>query len=103
MTRAAGTIGVVVVLVASVGFAALNGGARVTLDLGFVTLYRIPVTFVAFGGLLLGMLVMLVAGIHSDLRVRRILRERLREEDLEEKARHDRHQRDLFREDDEEA
>ncbi|MNC96257.1 hypothetical protein D3C83_135850 [compost metagenome] len=44
------------------------------------------------------MVVMLVAGIHSDLKVRRILRERLAEEDREEKERLavDRSQRDLF-------
>jgi hypothetical protein len=43
------------------------------------------------------MVVMLVAGINSDLKVRRILRERLAEEDREEKARAvDRSQHDLF-------
>lgn len=103
MSRAAGAIAVVVVLAVSMAFAALNGGERVTLDLGVATLYRVPVTYVAFGGLLVGMFVLLVAGIRSDLRVRRILRERLREEDREEKARHDRYQQDLFKPDDEDA
>jgi len=78
-------------------FAALNGGQRVTLRLGFATIYQIPLTVVAFGALILGMLVMLVAGIHSDLKVRRILRDRLAAEDLEERARFvDRSQQDLF-------
>ena len=98
MSRWAGTVAVLVVLALSMAFAAVNGGQRVTLRLGLLTLYRVPVTVVAFGALILGMLVMLVASIHSDLRVRRILRERLAEEDRAEKARAeiDRNQRDLF-------
>lgn len=97
MSRFAGPVGVLVVLVISMAFAALNGGQRVTLRLGVVTLYGVPVTAVAFGTLILGMVVMLVAGINSDLKVRRILRERLAEEDREEKARAvDRSQHDLF-------
>ena len=97
MTRYAGAAGVLVVLAFSMAFAALNGGQRVTLRLGFVTFYRVPLTAVAFTALILGMVVMLVAGIHSDLKVRRILRERLAEEDREEKAHLvDRSQQDLF-------
>ncbi len=97
MKGAAGAaIGVIFVLAAAFTFAALNAGNRVTLELGVVTFRRIPVTYVAFGGLLTGMLVMLLAGIRSDLKVRRILRERLREEDREERARTDRYQQDLF-------
>ena len=97
MSRFAGVAGILVVLAVSAVFAALNGGQRVTLRLGFATLYRVPVTAVAFGALILGMVVMLVAGLHSDLKVRRILRERLAEEDAAEKARIvDRSQRDLF-------
>lgn len=96
MTRFAGAAGVLVVLVLSMAFAALNGGQRVTLRLGIATFYRVPLTGIAFGALILGMLVMLVAGIHSDLKVRRILRERLAEEDRQEWARIDHSQRDLF-------
>ncbi|MBW3534636.1 MAG: DUF1049 domain-containing protein [Gemmatimonadetes bacterium] len=98
MSRWAGAAGVLAVLVLSMAFAAFNGGQRVTLRLGFLTLYRVPLTVVAFGALILGMLVMLVASVHTDLRVRRILRERLAEEDREERARAavDRNQRDLF-------
>jgi len=88
--------GAVLVLVVVMGFASLNGGERVTLRLGFTTFYRVPLTVVAFGSLFLGMVVMLVAGLHSDLRVRKILRERLREEAREEQDRVDRLQRDLF-------
>jgi uncharacterized integral membrane protein len=87
MSRVAAVLGVVLVLVLSMGFAALNGGQRVTLRLGVVTLYQVPLTVVAFATLVLGMLVMLAAGIHSDLKVRRILRARLAEEDREERAR----------------
>lgn len=78
-------------------FAQLNSGQRVTLRLGFVTLYAVPLTVIAFGSLLLGMFVMLVAGIRTDLKVRRILRDRLQAEDREERARFvDRDQQDLF-------
>ncbi len=98
MSRLAGAAGVVAVLVLSMAFAAVNGGQRVTLRLGFATFYGVPVTVVAFAALLLGMLVMLVTSIATDLKVRRILRERLAEEDREERARSqvDRTQRDLF-------
>lgn len=98
MSRVLGFLVVVVVLLLSVGFAALNGGQRVTLDLGVVTLYQVPLTVAVFGSIVVGMTVMLVAGIHSDLRVRRILRERLAREDAEERARMfvDRDQHDLF-------
>jgi uncharacterized integral membrane protein len=97
LSRFVGTAGVLVVLAFSMAFAALNGGQRVTLRLGVATFYRVPLTAVAFTALILGMVVMLVAGIHSDLKVRRILRERLAEEDREEKAHLvDRSQQDLF-------
>lgn len=96
MTRFSGAAGVVAVLALSMAFAAMNGGQRVTLRLGLTTLYRVPLTAVVFGALILGMVVMLVAGVHSDLKVRKILRERLVEEALEERARVDRNQRDLF-------
>ena len=93
-------LGFLAVLVASMTFAGLNGGQRVTLRLGFATLYRVPLSVVAFGALILGMVIMLVAGISSDLRVRRILRERLVQEGVEERSRLfvDRHQTSLFEE-----
>lgn len=84
-------------LALAMGFASLNSGQRVTLRLGFVTFYGVPLTVVAFASLLVGMLVMLVAGVRSDLKVRRILRARLEAEDLEERNRFiDRDQQDLF-------
>ncbi len=66
------------------------------MDLGLWTLYGVPLTYVAFGSLFIGMLVMLLAGVHADLKVRRFLRERLEAEDREERQRVDRYQRDLF-------
>ena len=97
MSRLAGAVGVLAVLALSMGFAALNGGQRITLRLGFMTVYGVPLTVVAFGGLVTGMVIMLGAGIHSDLKVRRILRARLAEEDLEEKSWViDQSQQDLF-------
>jgi len=86
-----------VALALALGFASLNSGQRVMLRLGFVTLYGVSLTVVAFGSLLIGMVVMLIAGIHSDLKVRRILRARLQEEALEERARFvDMDQQELF-------
>ena len=99
MSRLAGAAGILAVLALAMGFATLNGGQRVTLRLGVTTLYGVPLTVVAFGGLLTGMVIMLVAGIHSDLKVRRILRDRLAEEDREERSRFiDDDQRELFEE-----
>jgi len=97
VSRLLGGAGILLVVGLSVGFAALNGNQRVTLRLGFATFYGIPLTVVAFGGLLTGMLIMLVAGIHSDLKVRRILRDRLAEEGLKDRDRFvDQSQQDLF-------
>jgi uncharacterized integral membrane protein len=103
VTRYAGALSVLLVLVLVMLFARWNGGERVTVDLGFYTMYYVPLTYVAFAGLFLGMLVMLAAGIHSDLKVRNFLRERLREEDRAERERIDRYQQDLFGPDDEES
>jgi uncharacterized integral membrane protein len=95
--RLVGVFGVILVLVLAMAFASLNGSQRVTLRLGFATFYGVPLTLVAFGGLVLGMVVMLVAGIRSDLKVRRILRERLAQENREEASRFvDRSQQELF-------
>ena len=96
MTRFIGPLGVVSVLVVSILFAALNGAQRVTLNLGVTILYGVPLTLVGFTGLFMGMVVMLVAGVRSDLRVRAVLRQRLEDEDREERAPIDRNQQDLF-------
>ncbi len=97
MSRLLGFVGALAVVAVALAFAALNSGQFVTLHLGFATFYRVSLTTVAFVGLICGMLIMFGAGVRSDLKVRRILRARLREEDEEERARFvDRSQRDLF-------
>jgi uncharacterized integral membrane protein len=99
VSRVTSALGILAVLFLSMGFASLNSGQRVTLRLGFATFYGVPLTVVAFGSLIAGMVIMLVAGIRSDLKVRRILRARLVEEDMEERERFvDRDQQDLFEE-----
>ena len=97
MRRLLGGAGILLVVALAVGFAALNGNQRITLRLGFATYYGVPLTVVTFGGLLVGMLIMLVAGIHSDLKVRRILRDRLAQEGMQDQGRFvDKSQQDLF-------
>ena len=98
MSRFLGILSVLVVVLLAMGFAAGNAGHLVTLNLGILILYRVPVTLVAFGGLLAGMLVMFSTGIYTDLKVRRILRDRLAEESRKEKEQVwvDRNQQDLF-------
>ena len=92
-----GASAVLAAIALALGFALLNSSQRVTLRLGFATAYGVPLTVVAFGSLLIGMFVMLVAGVHADLKVRRILRARLQEEDREERSRFvDRDQQELF-------
>jgi len=97
-------LGIIFVVGLAVWLESLNASETVTLKLGLLTLYDVPITAVAFGGLLVGMVIMLVSSIHSDLKVRRILRDRLTEEDMEEKGRFiDHRQHDLFGKDDEES
>ncbi len=96
MSRIAGPLGVFAVLLLYIVFATLNGSQRVTVDLWLVVFHRVPLTVVAFGGLFTGMLVMLIAGIQSDLKVRAILRQRLEIEDREERALIDLAQQELF-------
>jgi len=104
LSRIIPAIGILLVAGLAVVLQSLNGSETVTLKLGVITLYDVPITAVAFFGLLAGMVIMLVAGIHNDLRVRRILRDRLTEEDSEEKARIiDHRQHDLFGKDEEEG
>lgn len=96
MSRAAAAVGILAVLAGAVGFAFLNGAEHVTLRLGFATFRSVPLPYVVFAALIVGMLVMFAAGIHADLRVRRILVERLAEEDREERAFYDRNQQELW-------
>jgi uncharacterized integral membrane protein len=68
-------VGLTLVVLFAGLFAYLNGGERVTLYLGFTTLYRISLVGLVFASFLLGMTVMFVVGIEHDLRVRRLLRQ----------------------------
>ncbi len=96
MSRFTGAVIVLVVLFLVILFARGNSAEWVPLNLGILTFERVPLTYVAFGSLFVGMLVMLVAGIHADLKVRSFLRDRLEDEDWKERQRVDRSQRDLF-------
>jgi uncharacterized integral membrane protein len=96
MSRFLGVLAVLVVLLLAMGFTAANAGHRVTIDLGLVTLYQVPVTLVAFSGLFVGMVVMFLTGVHTDLKVRKILRDRFAEESAQEQTAIDRNQQDLF-------
>lgn len=58
------------------GFAWLNRGERVAVDVGVATVYRAPFTVVFFLAFLAGMLAMLALGLRHDLRLRRELRAR---------------------------
>lgn len=89
MKRFLGWFGLAVVIVLGVGFAIANAGREVTIDFGLFALYGVPVTFVAFGGMIVGMAIVLVAGINADLKVRRLLRERhMEDRRLPERADH---------------
>lgn len=86
-----------VVAAVALALTTLNSGQSVTLRLGFLTLRGIPVSAVAFGGFVAGMIVILVAGVFSDLRVRRILQARLVEDtEREREAMVDHRQKELF-------
>lgn len=69
MSRFLGWLGLGLVVAGGIGFAIANAGREVTIGLGLFTLYGVPVTFVAFGGMVAGMAVMLGAGINADLKV----------------------------------
>lgn len=71
--RAAALLG----LALAAGLSYLNAGERVTVHLGLLILYRVPVSVLIFGAFLLGMLVMFLVGLRNDLRTRQLLRDRL--------------------------
>jgi hypothetical protein len=98
MSRFFGIFAVAVTLLGAAWFSGLNAGHRVAIDLGLFRFPRVPIVVVAFAGMFIGMVVMLIAGLHTDLRVRTILRERLIAEDREERGFVDRSQTELFEE-----
>lgn len=61
----------VVAAAVAAAFAIANGGERVTVELGFVTLRSVSLPVVVFGAVLLGMLAVLLAGLRADLQNRR--------------------------------
>lgn len=81
MSRFLGVLGILVILVGVMVFARLNGAESATVELGVATFQDVPITFVLFAGLILGMVVMLLAGLHADLKVRRLLRQRLADDE----------------------
>ena len=85
MKRYTGWIALVAVMLLALLFAMGNAGRVVNINLGLFTLSRVPVTFVAFGGMIVGMGVVLAAGINADLKVRRLLRERQEQNSLAER------------------
>ncbi len=67
-------VGLLLLALAAGLFAYLNAGERVSLHLGVAVIYRVPFALVVFTAFLLGMIVMFVAGLRHDARVRRALR-----------------------------
>lgn len=56
------------------GFAVSNGDELVTVELGLITVRRVSLPLVVFVSVLLGMVLVLAAGLRADLRTRRRLR-----------------------------
>lgn len=67
-------LNIVLIVAAATLFAVLNGGERVRLDLGIVTLRSVSLPLVIFSAVLMGMLLVFLAGLRADLRTRRRLR-----------------------------
>lgn len=59
---------------AAAAFAIANGGYRVPVELGIVRFRAVSLPVVVFASVLLGMLLVFVAGLAADLRTRRMLR-----------------------------
>jgi len=82
--RLLGPLGAIALLFIVVVFAIQNDFEKVRVNFGFMSFDRVPVSLLAIVGLIVGMFLMLLVGIESDLKVRAILRERLKEEAKEE-------------------
>ena len=55
-------------------FAVQNGGVRVPIHLGIVTLRSVSLPVVVFGSVVAGMLAVFLAGLRADFKTRRMLR-----------------------------
>ena len=73
--RGGGWLAVAVLALLAAGFAYLNRGEAATLHLGLFTFYQVAVSILVLGSFLLGMIVMFLLGLRTDLRVRRMLRQ----------------------------
>ncbi len=62
-------------VLAAAAFSFLNSRERVTLDVGFTTLYQISLVGLVFGSFLMGMIAMFLFGLRYDRRVRDALRD----------------------------
>ena len=56
-------------------FASFNSGERVALNLGFATIYQLPLVALIFAAFVAGMATMFLLGLRHDLRVRRALQD----------------------------
>lgn len=74
MKTAVRVVNVLLAAGAATAFAAANGGQRVRVELGLVTLRGVSLPVVVFASVLLGMVVVLLVGLRADLRTRRRLR-----------------------------
>lgn len=63
-----------VVAFLAAAFAYQNRGEAATMHFAGATFYRVPLTWIALGSFLLGMIAMFLLGLRHDLRVRRVLR-----------------------------
>ena len=55
-------------------FAVQNGGVRVPINLGIVTIRSVSLPVVVFTSVIVGMLLVFLAGLRADLKTRRMLR-----------------------------
>lgn len=69
-------LGIAGLFVAAAVFSFLNGGERVSLNVGVTTLYRISLVGLIFVVFLLGMVTMFIFGLRQDRRIRAALRNR---------------------------
>lgn len=74
MKVAVRVVNVLLLLAAATAFAVANGGQRVRVELGLVTLESVSLPTVVFASVIAGMLVVLAVGARADLRTRRRLR-----------------------------
>lgn len=71
MSRWSRLLDFLLLVAVAVAFTAANGGQRVQVDLGLITLQRVSLPVVVFGSVLVGMALCILAGLRADLRNRR--------------------------------